>query len=667
LHHSLALKNDGTVWAWGYNDTGQLGDLSFVDRYAPVQVRDHTNTLGGVRAVSAGAFHSLALKHDGTVWAWGYNSSGALGDGGGGGGRKVPFPVQAQNLTGATAVAAGFEHSLALKNDGTVWAWGMNEWGQLGDGTTSYRYTPVQVQDLSGITAIAAGSGYSLAVKNDGTVWAWGYNYKGALGDGTTADRHLPKQVQNLGGVTAVAAGFHSLALKRDCTVWAWGPNLSGELGDGSTNEQHAPVQVQNLTGITAIAVGNNYSLALKNDGTVWYSGDSAGQGSEGRTYTPAQKNLNGVGGVSALASGDDFALAVAPRRPMVVDRSGTPPADAPPTACVIPGLGIHEIAYRDTFGDLRDLWRDAQDRTGTTDLTAQAVGGAPRAVGSPFYYVDPTRNLPILLYRDANGTVRSLYRFPDGTVGHDNLSGTAGAPNAAGDPVGYFVPADDTHHVIYRTSDGHLHELTSLGVTPIKDGGDLTARVSAPHVGGNPTVFANAPAGFNFVVYRSSVNGEILSLYSSPASSGVDRLSVVAGTPPAAGDPFGYYTAHNDTHQIVYRAVDGHIYELYWAGSETVRGWDITPPDGAIGYSNFTAYYSAGTNTKHVFYHSADGHLHEIWWVPGGGRPAHVNLTLRFGAPPAADRPAGFTVEGPNTQHIAYRGTDHHIYELIW
>jgi len=350
-----------------------------------------------------------------------------------------------------------------------------------------------------------------------------------------------------------------------------------------------------------------------------------------------------------------------------VVDRSaqyGAPAAAAPPTACVVPGLGVHDIAYRDTSGDLHELWRDAQGGTGTTDLTKIAVGGAPTASGTPFFYVDTTRSVLILLYRDANGTVRSLY-WSTGEVGADNLSGTADAPKAAGDPVGYYVPDADTHHVIYRTGDGNLHELNWIGVTPVTYGGNITGAISAPHAAGDPTAFVGS-GGYNIVVYRS-VNGDILSLYWLQGGTGLDELSVVAGTPKAAGDPFGYYTAYNDTIQIVYCAGDGHVFELYAAGNDTITGWDITPTDAPLATGNLAAYYSAGTNTKHVFYRSADGQLHEIWWMPGGGTPAHVNLTERFGAPLAADRPAAFTVEGPNTQHVAYRGTDNHIYEVIW
>jgi hypothetical protein len=329
----------------------------------------------------------------------------------------------------------------------------------------------------------------------------------------------------------------------------------------------------------------------------------------------------------------------------------------------VIPGLGVHNIAYRDTSGRLHELWRDALEGIGTTNLTANA--GAPTAAGNPFAYVDTSRNTEILLFRDGDGTVRSLY-WSTGAVGHDNLSGTAGAPKAAGDPVGYYVSAADTHHVIYRSSDGHLHELNWTGVAPVVYGGNLTASISAPRAAGDPTAFVNA-AGVNIVVYRSA-NGHILSLYWADGPSGLDDLSGFAGTPLAAGDPFAYYTAHDDTHQVVYRGGDGHLYELYWPGVAPVVGWDLTAPSGApAAAGNPAAYYSAGTNTKHVIYRSADGRLHEIWWVPGGGTPAHVDLTSFAGAPPAADRPAAFTVEGPNTQHVVYRGTDNHIYEVLW
>jgi hypothetical protein len=349
-----------------------------------------------------------------------------------------------------------------------------------------------------------------------------------------------------------------------------------------------------------------------------------------------------------------------------LVDRSaefGTPPAAGAPTACVIPGLGVHNICYRDTSGRLHELWRDAQGATGTTNLTDNAQ--APKSSGNPFACVDTTRNTVILLFRGGDGTVRSLY-WSTGPVGHDDLSGTAGAPKTAADPVGYYAPASDTHHIVYRAGDGHLHELNWVGVAQVTYGGNLTGAVSAPKPAGQPSGFVGS-GGVNIVAYRG-VNNHILGLYWSDGPSGLDDLSGFAGTPPAAGDPVAYYTAHDDTHQIVYLGADGHVWELYWTGVAPVAGWDLTAPSGAPKPAGaLAAYYSAGTNTKHVFYRSSNGQLHEIWWTPGGGTPAWNNLTTAYGLPAAADAPAAFTVEGPNTQHVAYRSNDNHIYEVRW
>jgi hypothetical protein len=182
------------------------------------------------------------LKNDGTVWAWGYNPDGQLGN------RTYSdsnVPVQVLGLTGVTAIAGGGYHSLALKSDGTVWAWGRNDYGQLGNGTNSDSNVPVQVANLTRVTAIAGGYGYrSLALKSDGTVWAWGYNYYGERGNGTTAASNVPVQVSGLTGVTAIAEGdLHSLALKSDGTIWIWGWTECGQLGDGACVDSKVPKQ----------------------------------------------------------------------------------------------------------------------------------------------------------------------------------------------------------------------------------------------------------------------------------------------------------------------------------------------------------------------------------------------------------------------------------------
>ncbi|NPD29551.1 RCC1 domain-containing protein, partial [Corallococcus exiguus] len=216
--HSLGLQADGTVWAWGRNRYGQLGNNTTTDRLAPVKV---TGLTGVVVDIAAGNEHSLALKADGTVWAWGLNDLGQLGDNST---TQRLKPVKVSGLTGVAAVAAGYRYSLALKTDGTVWAWGDNDSGKLGDGTRVRKLKPVQVVGLTGVAGVSAGYGHSLAFKTDGTVWGWGSNSVGALGDGTNYyERLTPVQTSGLSGVVALAArSSRSFALKSDGTVWAW-------------------------------------------------------------------------------------------------------------------------------------------------------------------------------------------------------------------------------------------------------------------------------------------------------------------------------------------------------------------------------------------------------------------------------------------------------------
>ena len=252
-------------------------------------VRSFTSfTARGMRPpVAAGQRHSLAVKSDGTVWAWGYNRNGQLGDGTTTD-RSTPGPVP--NLTDVVSVAASDRHNLALKRDGTLWAWGQNSNGQLGDGTTTPSLTPKQV--LTGVVSVATGYHYSLAVKSDGTLWAWGDNEYGQLGDGTWADSFTPKQV--LTGVVAVAAGgSHSLALKSDGTLWAWGDNYSGQLGDGTTFPfTRTTPQLVNLPGgVVAMGASPTHSMAVKSDGTLWTWGlgsELLGDGTTSRS-TPGQ------------------------------------------------------------------------------------------------------------------------------------------------------------------------------------------------------------------------------------------------------------------------------------------------------------------------------------------------------------------------------------------
>lgn len=227
-------------------------------------------TVGEYRrvGVSAGASHTILAKSDGTVWAWGGNSEGQVGDGTT---TSRSAPIQVLAISGAVAVSAGYYHSVALTSEGAAWAWGRNMYGQLGDGTSTQRLSPVQVPGLSGVTAVAGSENSTYALKGDGTVWAWGHNNEGQLGDGTKTDRFSPVQVQGLSNVAAVSAGaLHGAALRSDGTVWTWGCNVFGALGDGTTTSRLTPIQVPSLSGMIGIAADGYHTLAVKNDGTLW-------------------------------------------------------------------------------------------------------------------------------------------------------------------------------------------------------------------------------------------------------------------------------------------------------------------------------------------------------------------------------------------------------------
>ncbi len=296
MSHTAALMSNGAVWTWGLNVNGQLGDNTNLARNVPVQVvgAGGAGFLTGVTAIAAGDSHTVARKSDGTVWAWGYNQFGQLGDGNL---TDSSTPVEGFHtegttpLTGVVAIAAGGFHTIALKSDGTIWTWGDNKSGQLGDGTTvNSSHHPVLVNNPGGVlfSGIAGGDAHTVALKTDGTVWAWGLNANGQLGNGTLTNSNTPVQVVGaggagfLGGVTAVAAGgFHTIALRSDRSVWTWGRNANGQLGNATNNESHVPVQVAGaggvgaLAGVHGIAGGYEHTAALMDDGTVWAWGSN--------------------------------------------------------------------------------------------------------------------------------------------------------------------------------------------------------------------------------------------------------------------------------------------------------------------------------------------------------------------------------------------------------
>ena len=392
--------------------------------------------------VSAGGAHTLALAMDGTVWAWGSNQYGQLGDSTT---TDRATPVKVKNLTGIVSIAAGNEHSIALKSDGTVWAWGRNTFGQLGDGTTTNRSSPVQVSSLTGVADIAAGVDYSLTVKSDGTVWGWGNNNDNQLGVTNSLLgpflRSSPVQMSGSTNSKMAAGGDrHSLVLRNDGRVWATGNNSNGQLGDGTTTKRTTPVQLSNPINITAIAAGANHSLALKNDGTVWAWGlNTNGQLGDGTmTQRTSAVQVSGLTGVESVTAGAAYGSAFS----VALKSDGT-----------VWSWGLNSSGQ---LGDNSTVQRtSAVQASGLNDVTSVSAGGshtvALRADGTVWAWgnngsgqlgdgTKVNRNTAVACIAPFDG--RNLYFdqiIYDADIPHANtadMTVSAGAYNAAGNAI---------------------------------------------------------------------------------------------------------------------------------------------------------------------------------------------------------------------------------------
>ena len=324
---SIALKSDGTVWTWGINNCilgagacGKLGDGTTTERHVPIQVHGPGNIgfLTSIKAIMGGEHDNYALKSDGTVWAWGGNFAGQLGDGTY---TNTVTPVQVSGLFSVTMLGGRGYHNLALKSDGTVWAWGWNRNGELGHDTSTSpcpaplagtcSNVPVQVIGVTNPLTITGGGFFSLALMPDHTLLAWGRNNHGELGDGSYADRSAPVHVSSvLSNVMNVSAGwFHAVALTADNKVWTWGDNSSGAVGNGMTSTVgvNVPLQVPGLDHVIGVSAGDGFTAILKSDGTVWtWGGNNFGQLGDG-TYAsrPSPAQVQGLSEVIYVAARD--------------------------------------------------------------------------------------------------------------------------------------------------------------------------------------------------------------------------------------------------------------------------------------------------------------------------------------------------------------------------
>jgi alpha-tubulin suppressor-like RCC1 family protein len=518
--HSLSVQEGGAIRAWGSNESDQLGDgRSFEEQLEidmPVGVCAPNNCASGMGgfSVAAGGQHSLALGGTGTAWAWGSNESGQLGDGFNGPAWDRVTPVMVKYgpergnapLSEVQQIAAGEEHSLALLSNaagGLVEAWGNNEFGQLGDGKEDWHKDgPGEVilqrnprVALTGVKAIAAGANHSIALLPGGGLLAWGSNDHGQLGDyintgpETCAGGPCSQVAVWVAGprkeppVAIAAGGDHNVVLLKDGTVMAWGANGSGQLGDGTTEDKHELVPVQGLSNVVAIAAGEDHSLALLSNGTVMAWGAN-GEGQLGvgtadgpetcsPTAQPCSRTPVPVTGLSymdvkGIAAGGWHSMAFGPPNPTVTAVSPNHGLSAGGTLVTITGTEFSR-ATAVKFGSANALTYKVESGTSITAVSPPGSGPVDVTVTTP-EGTSPASPTDLFAY-SPTGTAA-----PEPPAASASGSATTPAPSPAA-PSGSFG-ASPTHSRIIGVNLGGFYAAPGNGWEKILQGSVRSLRL---------------------------------------------------------------------------------------------------------------------------------------------------------------------------------------------
>jgi alpha-tubulin suppressor-like RCC1 family protein len=295
---TAAVKTDGTLWSWGYNNVGQLGHNNTTNKSSPVQIGALTNW----SSVAAGDDHCIAIKTDGTLWAWGNNNSGQIT---GPIASEKSSPIQIGSLTNWSSVACGLESSYALTSEGELYAWGNNGLGELGDNTVVFKSSPVQIGALTNWSSINGGSSIVHAIKTDGTLWGWGTSvFYGSVGDGNKINHSSPVQIGSLTTWSVIGdAESSAFAIKTDGTLWSWGRNETfGTLGINSVVNVSSPVQIGSETNWSKVDGGGLIASAITTSGELY----SWGRGANGRTGQNTTDNSSSPVQIGGLTSWSD-------------------------------------------------------------------------------------------------------------------------------------------------------------------------------------------------------------------------------------------------------------------------------------------------------------------------------------------------------------------------
>ena len=691
---SLAVTADGTAYAWGNNSNGELG-IGTTDTNAhptPVQVSVISNVVALAGGGDSLGNSVLALLSDGSVWAWGSDQRGQLGDGAA---DSTPHatPARVPSLSGVTGVATSGLHSLAVKNDGTVWAWGDNSSGELGLGTSDINAhpTPVQVPISDVVVVNTTGQdGASFAIKRDGTLWAWGANNYGQLGIGSNTEADTPTQVPGLSDIMAVqTAGGHSIALKRDGTVYTFGESASGQGGNGSLNGTNTPAQVTGLTDVAAISAAIFHNAVVKRDGTVWTWGiDDAGgnpnsagyNGAAGQLGYPATqtnsyqagracqfgaycqtrpKQVPGVDGAVAVVAGHGHTLALgAPLQPAATETPTPTVATETPTPMATPGTlftapvtypvqggeGSSSVAIADLNGDSHpDLAAGGLYESDINVLLGDSSGAFPSNNAYPASYSQS------VAVADITGD-----GYPDLVYTDDSSAGVGVLP---GDGSGVYT----TTATEYSADDGPVAlavgDLNGDGKPDVavacanartvavlfNDGAGGLSQPVTYTIGGPPTSIAiadlNGDGRPDLIVGNAGTQG-----YDSSSING-SGVSVLFNTGDGAfgsarriyGDYYPTAVAAADLNGDGYPdlVVTSRDYDGYSSGD----GVHVLLNDGA-GHFGAATRYDAGVSPASVAIADLDGDGHPDLAVANQTDPGAVSVLLGDGA-------GGFTAGG--------------------